>query len=333
MARDDTTLHVDRPQILLPAPRLPRGNPESRVGFSSVSPAFLWLPEQQAPCTPTGARRPPRTPMGQKKGRGRAPHAPATTSKARAQTPPLPRRLTQLLRHGLDRARIPRDDEGWAEVGPVSNNLRATRMEVMNIALDDPDRYEHDPRTDRVRATRKRSYGEEPTGAAGSPVAKRRRGGLGISPPPRKQCHVGYELTKRFGELPMPRRPPVRRPLATPCRSERTPCRRARRGAGHPAGHGSPRLRAPCPRGHLTRGGTRGPPALLPRSSGRSSEGISSRTPGPLGPIGRRRPRHEVLRRDLALLRRRRHGIALHRALPVSARRAPGGRCARHRPP
>ena len=41
----------------------------------------------------------------------------------------------------MDRARIPRDDDGWAEVGPVSDSLRATSMEVMNIAPEDSDRY------------------------------------------------------------------------------------------------------------------------------------------------------------------------------------------------
>ena len=181
MARDDTTLHVNHPPNPASAPRIPRGNPESRVGFSSSPPpAFLWLPAQQAPCTLPGASHSPQGPMGQKKGRGRGPHAPATTSKARAQIPPLPRRLTQLLRHGLDRARIPRDAEGWADVGSVSDSLRATRTEVMNVALEDLDRYEHDPRTDRLRATRKRSYSEPPAAAVPTALARAPTGAVPV---------------------------------------------------------------------------------------------------------------------------------------------------------
>ena len=167
MARDDTMLHVNRHPTLAPAPRIPVGNPESKVGFSdSPTPAFFWLPAQQALCMLSGVSYSPPGSMGQKKGRGRGHHAPATTSKARAQTPPLPRRLTQLLRHGLDRARISRDAAGWADVGSIVDFLRATRMEVMNVAMEDPDRYEHDPRLDTLRATRKRSYSESPAAAA-----------------------------------------------------------------------------------------------------------------------------------------------------------------------
>ena len=42
----------------------------------------------------------------------------------------------------------------------------------------------------------------------GSPAAERRRGGLGISPPPRRQRPVGFGLTRRFGELPAAEKAP-----------------------------------------------------------------------------------------------------------------------------
>ena len=167
MARDDTTLHVNRPPTLVPVPRISVGNPEIRLGFSdSPTPAFLWLPAQQALCLLPGASYSPPGSMGQKKGRGRGHHALATTSKARAQTPPPLRRLTQLLRYGLDRTRISRDAAGWADVESIVDILRATRMEVMSVAMEDPDRYEHDPRMDKLSATRKRSYSETPAAEA-----------------------------------------------------------------------------------------------------------------------------------------------------------------------
>ena len=56
MARDDTTLHANRPPSLAPAPRIPADNPESRVGFTdSPTPVFFWLPAQQALCMLPGA--------------------------------------------------------------------------------------------------------------------------------------------------------------------------------------------------------------------------------------------------------------------------------------
>ena len=158
MARDETTLHVNRAPNPSPVFRVPHGDPESRVGFSECTPpAFLWLPAQHALCMPRGDNRVPPDTMGQKKGRGRGANAPATTSKARASAPPLHRRLTQLLRHGLERARLQHDD-GWTSVAGVIEQLHASRVSVMTIVLEDQDRYEHDPRLDTIRATRKRTY-------------------------------------------------------------------------------------------------------------------------------------------------------------------------------
>ena len=160
--------------------------------------------------------------MGQKKGRGRGPHAPATTSKARAQTPPLPRCLTQLLRHGLDRARIPRDAGGWADVGSIVDSLRATRMEViMSVAMEDPSRYEHDPRTDRLRAIRNRPYSETPAAAAPAVPTRAPTGAVPAptrAPRSRTPRRVQRPASSRLAHLGEPdrRRNPLAPRSATP---------------------------------------------------------------------------------------------------------------------
>ena len=40
----------------------------------------------------------------------------------------------------------------------VAAKLHASRVAIMTIVLEDPDRYAHEPRLDMIRATRKRSY-------------------------------------------------------------------------------------------------------------------------------------------------------------------------------
>ena len=326
MARDATTLHANHPPNPAPAPRLPRGNPESRVGFSSSPPpVLLWLPAQQAPCTLPGASCSLPGPMGQKKGRGRGPHAPAATSKARAQTPPLPRRLTQLLRHGLDRARIPRDAEGWAEVGPVSDSLRATRMEVMNVALEDPDRYEHDPRTDRFRATRKRSYSEALAAAVPTTLARAPTGAVPVpTRAPRSRTPRRAQRPAPSRSVP-PREPDMRRnPMAH--RSATPEFRPLVRGdQSGAAGHPRPYQPAPdMPRGPPPRPRA----ASTPSGSGRASRGSlsvcsESTTGGSVRPalpeVG---SRHVIVGRrtlwtELGIARRGSDGVHRIRAFPA----------------
>ena len=75
--------------------------------------------------------------------------APGMASKAKPPSPPrglqrrkqLPRRLIQLLRHGLEREHIPHR-EGWVALAAVTDHLRAHRPDVIAAVQEDPDRFE-----------------------------------------------------------------------------------------------------------------------------------------------------------------------------------------------
>ena len=203
MARDETTLHIDRPL----APSSARGyralaTADSRVGFTA-SPALEPARLTAAPRLGGGSPRPVGRVMADhvdlafgRRAQGRRDirqlrrrrhrSASGTTSKAQPPSPPrglrkqrqMPRRLVQLLRHGLDREHIPHRG-GWAALAAVTEHLRTNRAAIIAIVQEDPDRFEYDVRTDELRATRKHSYPDD----AETPVPR-------PSPGPSQAPHV-----------------------------------------------------------------------------------------------------------------------------------------------
>jgi hypothetical protein len=192
MARDNTTIHVDRPSPTDHASASARAREARARKVGRETPYLISILERRlndAPrCTPPrhvasmqprddhmdlaygrrsarGRGRQPRAPGG---GRGRQPRAPGT-SRSRAPRPrPFTQRAIIFLRHDLVRAGIPHS-HGWADVGAVVRALETTRMALMMAVEEDPERFAYDARRDYIRAKAKRSYVESESGGSLDP--------------------------------------------------------------------------------------------------------------------------------------------------------------------